>query len=442
MDGGLDRRTFLGWLSGAAAAVALEGPALARPGKGEAVERATRAGTSGMDRPAELVGGRVDLPPWPYGDASTSKDAMLMFRGNPAHTHYGVGAGPRKAPKVVWRHRMRDFPSLYYGKPFVWRGTGWTGQAMVHAGHVWVGSQGRGLYCFEAATGAVRWRFDAPRQFKGSGCLWNNRLYIGNVDNWLRCIDAEDGRVLWRLDSGADLDSSPVVVGGRLYIGGENGSVRCIEPMQGEVLWRTSVGGRAKGPTPGSYGCETSPAVVDDEVYCATYEGRLWSLSARDGSKRWVAQTGDDTDASPVVSGSRVLVASEDKHPYVMAFSRATGELVWRHRGEGGYWGTPAVWRKRVFACSAGGALDCLDEETGKVLWSRVVPGGTWSSPAPVGEVLVLGDMTGQLHGIEALTGQSLWVVPLGGRMHSTPVVVNGRIYVGTTDGWFYALAA
>jgi outer membrane protein assembly factor BamB len=100
------------------------------------------------------------------------------------------------------------------------------------------------------------------------------------------------------------------------------------------------------------------------------------------------------------------------------------------------------VWRKRVFACSARGALDCLDLETGKVLWSRTVKGGSWSSPVPVGGVLVLGDMKGRLHGLEARTGKPLWAVELGGRIHSTPVVVDRRIYVGTTDGWFYALGS
>jgi outer membrane protein assembly factor BamB len=438
----LDRRTFLGWLAGATALGALEGSALARGARRSGPERAVRAGRDGIDRPAELLGGPVRLPAWPYGDTSTAPDAMLMFRGNPSHTMYGAGRGPRRAPVVAWKHRMRDFPSLYYGKPFVWKGTGWTGQCMVYAGHVWVGSQGRGLYCFNADTGAVRWRFDAPRQFKGSGCLWENRVYIGNVDNNLRCLDARDGTVVWRLDTGADLDASPVVAKGRLYIGGESGYLRCIEPRGGEVLWKTFVGGRAKGPTPGSYGSETSPAVAGDEVYCATYDGRLWSLSAKDGSRRWVAKTGDDTDASPVVAGPRVFVAAEDRHPYLMAFARKDGTPLWRHRGEGGYWGTPAVSRGRVYACSARGDLDCLEAETGKVLWRQQVKGGSWSSPALVGGVLVVGDMKGRLNGFEARDGAPLWSVELGGRIHSTPVIHGRRIYVGTTDGWFYALNA
>lgn len=436
----MERRTFLNLAAGALALGAAGVPRAAWARRG--TDKPVKGNGKARDLPAETHGGPLALPKWPHGPTSAAASAMLMFRGNPAHTFYGTGPVPREKPSIQWKHRMNDFETLYYGEPFTWRGTGWTGQCVVYAGYVWIGSQGRDLYCFEAATGTLRWRFRASRMFKGSACLWDNKLYIGNVDDWLRCFDAATGEVLWRLNTGYDLDSSPCVVDGRLYIAGENGHARCLDPHTGEKIWKSFVGGIDRGKKTGSYGSETSPAVVDGEYYCATYDGELWSLSAADGKRRWMSKTGDDTDGSPVVAGSRVFVAAEDKAPYCYAFSRETGEELWRHKGRGGYWSTPAVVGEDLFIGSAGGQFDCLDTATGKERWSVKLGNGTWGSAAVVDGVVVIGDMGGKLHALDAKTGKELWVANIGGRIHSTPVIVDGRIFIGSTDGWFMALGA
>lgn len=430
----MHRRSFLTAALGAALAAPLVGSRAFARGDDK-----PRVGKGKNDEPAE-VNGKVTLPAWPHGGTSTAKDAMLMFRGDPTHTFYGSGEIPGSKPEVLWKHRMEDFPSLYYGEPFVWKGTGWTGQAVAYAGHVWIGSQGRNLYCFEAKTGTLKWRYQASRQFKGSSCLWDNKLYIGNVDDWLRCFDAATGKVLWRLNTGYDLDSSPCVVDGRLYIAGENGNVRCLDPHTGEKHWKAFVGGINRGKKTGSYGSETSPAVVGDEVYAATYDGELFCLDKATGKKRWMSKTGDDTDSSPVVSGELVYAAAQDKSPYLYAFKRQDGAEVWKHKGKGGYWGTPAVVGDRLFIGAAGGKLDCLDKKTGKVLWGKALGHGTWSSPTVVGDKLVIGDMGGTLHCVAVDDGRELWTMKLGGRIHSTAIVYEGRLFVGTTDGSFFGI--
>jgi len=431
----MERRAFLRALGAAALGVPLlHRAAWAKRGRDD-----PRPGGKG-EVPVE-VHGTVTLPAWTHGASSTASDAMLMFRGNPSHTFYGTGPVPASTPKILWKHRMIDFPSLYYGEPFVWRGTGWTGQALVYGGYVWVGSQGRSLYCFEAATGKIAWRYACSRQIKGSGCLWDGKLYIGCVDDHLRCFDAVTGKVLWKLNTGHDLDSSPSVVDGKLYIAGENGHARCLDPLTGKQIWKTFVGGLDDGPKPGSYGSETSPAVVEGEFYTATYDGELFCLDAATGEKRWIAKTGDDTDASPVVSGALVYAAAEDKSPYLFAFSRKDGAEVWKHKMKGGFWGTPAIDGDTVFVGSAGGKLEALDKQNGTSKWIYPLPGGTWGSAAVVDGKVLIGDFQGTLHCVDAKTGAGLWSMKLGGRLHSTPVAIGGRIYLGSTDGWFYCLA-
>ncbi len=430
----MQRRQFLIGLGAAAVAA----PMLSKVAHGKRGSDDPKAGSK--KEVATESNLTVKLPAWTHGASSTATNAMLMFRGNPSHTFYGTGPIPTTKPKILWKHRMIDFPSLYYGEPFVWRGTGWTGQAMVYGGYVWVGSQGKSLYCFEAATGKVAWRHEFSRQIKGSGCLWDGKIYIGCVDDWLRCLDAATGAVIWKLNSGYDLDSSPSIVDGKLYIAGENGNARCLDPLTGKKIWKTFVGGIDRGKKTGSYGSETSPAVVDGEYYTATYDGELFCLDAATGEKRWVAKTGDDTDGSPVVAGELVYVAAEDKSPYVYAFRRKDGSEVWKHKGKGGYWATPAVVGDVLYIGSAGGKLDALDRKTGAVKWTYQLGIGTWGSAAVVDGKVLVGDMEGTFHCVDAASGKGLWTMKLGGRLHSSPAVIDGKIYIGSTDGFFHCI--
>lgn len=393
------------------------------------------------DRAAYRAGGPLDLAPWPYGKTSSAPDTVLMFRGDGRHRHYGTGPIADEV-RVLWRHRMLDYRTRYYGRRHVWAGTGWTGQAAKLGDYVFVGSTGRGLYAFEAATGRLRWRYDARRMFKASVCVYDNRLFIGNVDNWLRCIDAATGDLVWRVDTGRDLDSSACVDGGWLYIGGENGHVRCMDPATGRLRWKTRVGGLTDGPTQGSYGCETSPAVDRGQVFVGTYDGRVHCLDAETGFWRWQARTSADTDASAVLDEDRVYVAAEEDAPYVSCFDRATGELVWRAAGEAGFWATPALADGTLFASDHNGTLWALDARSGRTRWTHELGVPSWSSPCVVDGRIVFGAFDGRVRCVDAQSGALVWSVRLGGRIHSTPCVVDGRIYIGTDWGWFYALGA
>lgn len=277
--------------------------------------------------------GVARLPAWPYGDSSTSADTVLMFRGDGTHTFGGTGPIPEAPPEIKWRFRTPSRNNVVHGVPTVWAGTGWTGTAVKLGDYVYVGSVCGQAYAFEALTGRLVWQLGSGGMYKGSFCAFENRLYIGNTDNLLRCIDAKTGRVVWTHDTGNDLDSSPCVIGGKLYVAGENGNVRCLDPLAGKLIWKTFVGGIGAGTLPGSNGSETSLAIADGELYGANYDGELYCLDINTGAKRWVANTGDDTDASIAISGEYIYAGAEEKAPILYCFARADGREIWRYTG-------------------------------------------------------------------------------------------------------------
>lgn len=417
----VSRRDVLGALSGGAAAAALG---------------------SLTPLPARAAPPAAPLPPWAYGGSSTSTETVLMFRGNPAHTFYGTGPLP-EAPQLKWKVPMPGFDSSVRGVPQHWAGTGWTGTAVKLGDYVYVGSPGRAVYCLEAATGRIAWKYMAGAMYKGSPCLYDNKLYIGNTDNLLRCMDAETGRAIWTHDTSNDLDSSPCVVDGRLYINGENGHARCLDPQTGQLIWKTFVGGIGPGTVPGSNGCETSPAIADGELYGVTYVGDLFCLDSVTGAKKWVAQTGDDTDASPVISGEFVYAAAEEKSSHLFCFARADGREVWRFSANTkGYWSTPAVVGDRIWVGGQDGKMHCLEAATGKPVWEFQTGEGIWCSPCVIDDRVVFGSRDAHIYMLEASTGREIWKHAVDGRIISSPCIVGGTIWIGTATGWFYCFGA
>lgn len=380
-----------------------------------------------------------DFPPWDGGQSSESARTVLMFRGDARRNFHGTG--PLAAPLALrWRHRTSALSVAAGGGPArFWTGTGWTGQAVKWGHRIFFGALDGRFYSLDARTGDVVWTLKTKRMFKSSPCFYRGRLYVGNVDNQLRAIDARTGDVLWKHDMKGDCDSSPLVVGGALYAAGEAGYLYALDPDTGRVRYKVDLGGRS-GPG-GSQGIESSPAVDGDELWVATYDGLLLRIARSEGRILAKIPTGDDTDATPVLTDTHVFAAAEARSPVLHCFDRSSGEARWTFRAEGGFWSTPAVVGGRVYLGGDDGRLYCLDERTGERQWDFQARRAIWSSPCVVDGKVIFGGYDGFLYLLDAGTGKELWRYDLDGPVLSTPCVVGGWVYIGSGDGYFYAFA-
>lgn len=368
---------------------------------------------------------------------SSPGDAQTMFRGNAQHTFYGTGPVSANL-KIKWKFRTGAYKSRI--SDIVWSGTGWTGSPVVDENFVYIGSQDSYFYCLHRDSGKLKWKYKAGAMFKSSPALFAGRIFAGNVDNHLYCLNAETGRVLWKYNTGNDLDSSAAIHNNRIYIGSESGYVFCFDPVDGHIVWRTFLDGLEGEP--GSCGVESTPACWNGRIYATNYTGEIFCLRESDGAILWKNITGDDTDASCVISDGIVYTASEDKNPYVHAFDALSGKKIWQFGGKktGGFWATPAVSDGKIFAGDNRGVMWCLDSKTGKEIWSHKVKASIWSSPSVVDEKVIFGSYDANLYVVNSKTGNREQKIKLHGRVLSTPCIINGDIYVGTSTGMFYCL--
>lgn len=377
------------------------------------------------------------LPAW---DGATSSESvpgsMRMFRGNLAGTYYGSGALPDQ-PRLVWKFRMSDLATKLRGNPIVWRGTGWTGQSLKYGDYVFAGSTGGHLHCFEALTGKLVWVFTADRMFKGSPCLYENRIYVPNVDDKLRCIDASTGKLIWQWVGATDLDSSPRIIDKLLYIGGEDGDLKCFDPETGKLQWKQSFG-RGTGDHPGSDGIESSLAIADGIAYFGHLDGHVRAYSLRDRKLLWKSKLGVDIDASCLLLGDKLYIGVEDGAPTFHCIDRATGKDVWTRDIPRGIWSSAAVSGDHVIVGGNDGTLYCLHAATGKDVWTHETPAGIWSSPQVVDGKVLFGAKDAYYRMLDAATGKLIWKFNIGERCYSGAAIEDGHIWVGCASGFYY----
>ena len=147
----------------------------------------------------------------------------------------------------------------------------------------------------------------------------------------------------WELHTGTNrgMEATPVVVDGVMYTSGVAGRAYALDAATGRQLWKFEPPLKLKNAR-GSC-CDLvnrGVAVWNGKVYVASFEGVLYALDAKDGSKLWEADTFVDKEraysitGAPQIAGKVVVIgnggAEFDSRGYVSAYDLDTGNLVWR----------------------------------------------------------------------------------------------------------------
>jgi PQQ-dependent dehydrogenase (methanol/ethanol family) len=205
----------------------------------------------------------------------------------------------------------------------------------------------------DAATGALRWRFDpeVPRSYASNLCcgvpnrgvaLYGGNVYVGTLDGRLIALDAKTGKPVWErltIDPAwpYSITGAPRAVEGKIIIGnggadfGVRGYVSAYDARTGELAWRTYTvpGNPANGfETPA---LERAAATWTGEWWVTGGGGTVWDGMAYDPELRLLyVGTGNGSPyprwlRSPG-GGDNLYLAS------ILALRPDTGELVWHYQ--------------------------------------------------------------------------------------------------------------
>jgi len=298
--------------------------------------------------------GRPDLP----GGVAAEGDGVKIatFLGNETRRFYGVGPVPKQLA-LIWSTSIgtgKTSNDAKPKKPFVWSGTGWTGQpALVRDKgklYLLVGGYDHNLHKIDAATGRVLWEHDWGDVIKGSPSVFENPKPKGADDRYIvvagsrrgfplsfgdpsvapyRAVPWGTGTEVGRLpvpltsSYSRDCDGSGFYLDGKQYIGVESGWFYILDPLSTQswnghqsprILKQRLLAGDARAASHGgNLVLEASPALLNDVIYVASGSGHVYGMRRNDLKVVFDFYTGSALDGTTVTTRSGRLFVSVEK---------------------------------------------------------------------------------------------------------------------------------
>ena len=220
-------------------------------------------------------------------------------------------------------------------------------------------------------NGRVKWARDLSSRSESSPLLHRGRVYFGTEGGTLYCLNAHNGRTIWRYQADGPIKGSPTLSNGKLFFGDYGGHVHAVRLSNGHRVWETAAAARALR----SGRFYATAAVAFGRVFIGSTDGRMYSLSSRNGRLAWARQTGRYVYSSAAVHdvprvGPTVFFGSYDGHFY--ALNAKTGSERWRYNSGGRISGGATIVGRAVFFADLGrSATFGLSLATGRVFFKR-----------------------------------------------------------------------
>ncbi len=297
--------------------------------------------------------------------------------------------------KEIWRH---DYDTGFVASPSVSKissdkdSTGGVGaqasdSQTTASSMVVIGDVEGNLYALDAATGKEIWKQTTGGEINGSAGFYKDKVLVTSQDGKLYAFAITDGSLLWTYETDDQIRCSPTIAGSQTFLGGCDGRLHRVDLDTGKVVGEPMSLG---GPT------GSTPAVSGDFAYVPIMDGAVLAFDWKAGTERWRYEDPErpqEYRGSAAVTDSLVIVSSRNK--FVDAISTESGQQVWRHTLRRRADASPVVAGDNVWVASTDGRLIRLDKATGEETWQYEIRGGFIASPAIAQHRLVVADDNG-----------------------------------------------
>ncbi|RMH55382.1 MAG: serine/threonine protein kinase [Deinococcus-Thermus bacterium] len=198
------------------------------------------------------------------------------------------------------------------------------------------------LYALDAG-GTLRWGFQAGSELSATPTLYRGLLFVAAESGWLFALDPVSGHLRYKVETGPVHTAIPAR-GGLLFIPTWAGELHAFDPLMREVRWTYDLEGELWG----------APAVDEQQVYVASWAGRLYALRQDSGDEVWSLEVGKVTGALSVAHGVLYLGTEEGR---VLGVEAKSGRLLFEASGLGPIQAPPLPYRGALYVATLAGKL-------------------------------------------------------------------------------------
>ncbi len=265
----------------------------------------------------------------------------------------------------------------------------------------------------------------------------NRAIYVGSEDGNLYCLDANTGALKWKYATNGPIQSSPTVVNSIVYFGSNDNYLYAVDATTGILKWQYYM-------YPAAY--YNSPIFSNGYIFISSTGGigELFSINATTGILRW-KHSNLFYPQSPTIANGKIFLGTAGNGFY--AFDEITGNIIWDDNGNIGISHlNPAVLNNRVYL-SGEYYFYCMDQNNGNIIWSSPCY-ANMSSPTIDNNITYFGTVDYQnkyhLRACNLSTGAIIFeyppVIDVYFKRFSSPVVENDKVYANNVNGNLYAL--
>ena len=290
-----------------------------------------------------------------------------------------------------------------------------------------------------SVTPVIAWQAQVGKAAAGfAPMVTPDAIYAAAADGTVMRIDPANGRAVWRVSAGRTLSAGAGADGSVVVVGSDKGDVLAFD-TNGTALWATKVGSEVISP----------PKTAEGTVVVFSGDGRVYGLSTKDGSRRWVYQRANPplivrNYAGAVIERGAVFFGTAGGK--LLGLDLATGTVGWEAAIATPKGATeleriadvtslPTVDERYACATAYQGRTGCFDVVRGTPVWSRDI--GSLGGIAIDAKHLYVTDDAGAVHALDRSTGASVWKQDkLAQRRIGGPQLVAAHLGVVDAEGW------
>jgi outer membrane protein assembly factor BamB len=288
-------------------------------------------------------------------------------------------------------------------------------------------------------SGKVLWKTEIDMPLSGGVGVYGNALLLGSADGHAIKVDANSGEVVWTTRLNGELLSSPQSNGSIVVAHTLDGKLQGLDFDTGELIWTYD----SNVPVLTLRG-SSSPVVNDSMAYVGFANGRVLAFDMATGGVAWEARVAIaqgrseiermvDIDGSMALLGDELYVASYQGR--VMAIDVTNGRKLWQHNVSS------------VSGVSQGfGNVYVTDQDGNITAYMRTGQGERWQQsaltyrrlgrPTPVGDYVAVSDFEGYVHLLSQVDGEIVGRVKADGDgVRADMTSIDNFLYVYGNSG-------